>query len=287
MKYFEPLKSLPHPPQTSDDEIRRFSDRLEAEVRNRDAWLVTLGYPERLDRMDILRWIIEARESGDMEEALWRGFLAAHFGRPSVEHPSQIESAGRLLCGFGTTPVWTWRRVSENLPAFESWLLQHAAELASLSFGNHRKYEAKKASILFAVVSSFVDWVRRFGVTPRAAFAVDGADTPESRFDTLIHRLRSIHRFGRLACFDMLCLFGDAGLLPVRPGSCYLEGATGPLRAAIRLWGPQTSEVLTGFADEAARHLRVPIEAFEDALCNWQKSPRARTAGKALIKFYD
>lgn len=275
MRYVEALKSLPQPPRTSDAEVRRFSTQLEIDLRRREKWLALLQTVEKLDPMDILRWIAEAQKAGDLDEALWRAFLSAHFGA-DPRNPREATSAGRLLCAFGTTPLWTWSRVSQNPAALLEWLIRHQDQLATLRFGNHRKFEAKKASKLFEVIAGFVDWIRRFGGSPQEAFGTKGCDTPEERFDQLFFRVKAIPRFGRLAAFDMLCLFGDMGILPVKPGSCYLDGATGPLNGAKRLWGNESAARLTELADEAARRLEVPIEAFEDALCNWQKPPRRR-----------
>ena len=228
--------------------------------------------------MDILRWIAEVQKSDDLDEALWRAFLASHFGRPSADRrkSQEVESAARLLCGFGTTPVWTWNRVSQNPAAFFEWLIQHQNQLATLRFGNHRKFESKKANKLFEVIAGFVDWVRGLGNNPQEAFATEGCDTSEEQFDRLFYRLTAIPRFGRLGAFDMLCLLGDMGILPVKAGSCYLKGASGPLNGARRLWGNRSVADLTRLADEAARALGVPIEVFEDALCNWQKTRRGR-----------
>jgi len=62
--------------------------------------------------MDILHFIKEAQDVGAVDEALWRAFLAAHFGRPSAGTPDEVESAGRFLCAFGQRPTWTWTCVS-------------------------------------------------------------------------------------------------------------------------------------------------------------------------------
>ena len=63
---------------------------------------------------DIITLIRQAATAGDMDEAFWRGFLAAHLGRSSADakKPGQVQSAARLLCGFGTTPIWTWAKVN-------------------------------------------------------------------------------------------------------------------------------------------------------------------------------
>jgi hypothetical protein len=125
---------------------------------------------------------------------------------------------------------------------------------------HHRKYESKKPDTLFKVLHSFIMWVKHSGPSTRQAFAVDSASSPEDRFDSLYQSLR-----------DMLNLLGDLGILSIRPGSCYLIGATGPLKGARRLWGKKRPKELSKLADETARRLGISKTAFEDALCNWQK----------------
>ena len=230
--------------------------------------------PDQLGRMDIVRWIAEAQTNGNLNEALWRGFLAGHFGRGSAD-PSksiQIESAGQLLCGFGVTPKWTWDTVSSGLPVFELWLHEHTTQLREeLQFTNHRKYESKKPGDVFRVVESFVEWVDLYGGTPSLAFATAEGRTPEEGFDDLYHRVGKLHRFGRLAALDLLIFPGEVHLLPVRPGSVYLKGASGPLEGARKLWGDLPVDELAWRADELARRVPLPFDIVEDALCMWQK----------------
>jgi hypothetical protein len=65
-------------------------------------------------------------------------------------------------------------------------------------------------------------------------------DLPDERsaaekFDTLYWGLEaSLFDFGRTGVFDFLCLLNDLDLSDATPGSCYLEGATGPLMARNR-----------------------------------------------------
>jgi len=234
----------------------------------RRGWKRMLQKPNQLSSMDILRWIDWA---DDVDEKLWRAFLAGHFGRPSTPNSSSgAESASRLLCAFGSAPVWTWKRVSSNLLGFRMWLRERQDELSTLKFGNHRKYESKEADALFKVVASFVKWVQHNGGSPRRAFEAEGMNSADERFDVLFRALK-IWRFGRTAKFDTLCLLGDLGIFSIRPGSCYLRGSTGPLFGAQKLLGRQPAAKLSVVADQVAKALQLPMEAFEDALCNWQK----------------
>ena len=220
---------------------------------------------------DILGWLVAARDAGEADEALWRGFLAAHFGRTSADdtRPAQVASAGQLLCGWGSTPVWTWQRITADFAAGATWLQDHAGELATLQFGRHRHYESSRPAALARLLANFVTWVEWAGGTPVQAFATPGRDSPAARFDVLYQRLSGLARFGRTGRYDLLCLLGDAGLLPISPGSCYLAGSTGPVRGAQHLWGRLAPEVLNQQADQLARDLGLPIQVVEDALDHW------------------
>ena len=253
-------------------EVSRFAAFVDRSERYHRAWRQKLAMAHRLGSKDILYWIAEARDTGDRDEALWRGFLAAHFGRSSADPraPAQMESAARLLCGFEATPMWTWPRVSSDLTSFRMWLIRHADELQTLRFGNHRKYESKRPEHLFEVIAGFVEWVHESGGDPHQAFSVE-ADDPESRFRPLYISLSKLKRFGRTGAFDLLALFADMELLDVRPESSYLVGSTGPRAGARLLWGRRSDADLERLANEMAEQLHVSPLIMEDALCNWQK----------------
>lgn len=253
--------------QQSERDVARFADHIKRSERKHQAWERYLQNLDRASPTSILWWINEAHKSGDDNEVLWRAFLAGHFGND--EHG--YKSAARLLCAFNNLPVWTWERVSSDLPTFKRWLTDHGEDLASLKFANHHKYESKKPEELYKVFNSFIKWVKVSGQTPRQAFMVDEASSPEARFHSLYRSLEELWRFGRTARFDMLCLLGDLGFLSIKPGSCYLRGSTGPLKGARKLWGKLRPKQLSELADQAARRLGVPMNVFEDALCNWQK----------------
>jgi len=292
-----PLEPGDCPPKTrTADPERRRARALEKQLENVlgeqrvrvsrskvTRFAVRLGKCESLARLskldlrrtkpitDILFWIRKADAQGNSGEVLWRTFLAGHFGRSTALTPDAEQSAGKLLCAFGSAPCWTWKRVSSSPDILRQWLNERRDQVKSLRFGNHRKYESHKPPILYRVVSSFLEWVKDNGGTPSSAFKtmIDGA--AEASFDSLYHSLRHVFRFGRTGTFDLLCLLGDLDILPVRPGSCYLIGSTGPLMGARKLWGRKKPQELNRLADSTARALKVPFDVFEDALCMWQK----------------
>lgn len=231
--------------------------------------------------MDILRFIKEAQDIGAMDEALWRAFLAAHFGRPSAGNPDEVESAGRFLCAFGQRPTWTWTSVSSEHSAFVDQLYASEAKLKTLRFGNHRKYRSPRPHALAEVVNSFVQWVRYHGGSPSAAFTPQQEGTPEQGFRELYHRF-DVDEFGRLGRFDLLNLLGMMGLLNIQPDSCYLVGSTGPLAGAKKLCGKGAEGLsdreISKIIDNLACRLGISYSVIEDTLCLWQKKPRKRMA---------
>jgi hypothetical protein len=265
------------------EKIDDFAQQIVRSCQTYQQWLTQLQDPEKwFGRTDIIYWINLASTEGNLDEALWRVFLATHFGRTSCEHaPNTPDSAARFLCGFGVEPLWTWQKVSIGLGGLGYWLEQHRAEVATLKFGNHRKHETNSdPEELFKVLESIVEWVKRNGGTPQSALSIEGASKPEFAFKNLYRRLmghpspkqNGIYRFGRTACFDMLMLLGDLGLAPIRPGSCYLTGSTGPREGAQALWGSNYSDVVLEVrAETLAKRIEVPMNIIEDALCMWQK----------------
>jgi hypothetical protein len=96
-------------------------------------------------------------------------------------------------------------------------------------------------------------------------------------FDAAYYAL-TIVRFGRLAKFDFLALLGRLDLAPIKPGSAYLRGATGPLRGArLLIDGDPTSQTTAEDLDRILQRLdqtlEVGMQVMEDSICNWQKSP--------------
>lgn len=254
-------------------EFERLLAELNRSIRFR-AMAARRWSADRLAEQDIVLHIIRARDGGDFDEAYWLSFLAAHFGRESADKnvQGQVESAGRLACAFGTRPFWTWRRVSKSPDDLRRWLMEHAADLRSLSFGNHRKFESKKPRALWEVIESFLALVERYTGSPAAMFKSDDALSPTQRHAVLYERLRPLRRFGRTARFDWLSLLNDLRRLQVAPASCHLRGATGPLAGARRLWpSVKTPRELEERADQLAAKLGISPLVIEDCLCNWQK----------------
>ena len=75
-------------------------------------------------------------------------------------------------------------------------------------------------------------------------------------------------------------MLGKLGIAPIVPGSAYLGEATGPLVGARLLFegttdSNQDGRTLDRYLIELDECLGVGMQALEDALCNWQKSPHS------------
>lgn len=214
--------------------------------------------------------------NGDDDEAAWLVFLMVLFGNAGAHGWRRLSDVYGML-GTGR---WSWAATSADTAAFRAWLVANHGGVGG-RFGNHRKYEslgAPGANGTGAAVAGYVAWI---GGGHRARFARavrEVGNDPHRIFDALYHDM-SVPRFGRLARFDYLALIGRFGLAPIVPGSAYLDGATGPTRGARLLFdgrtdGPTGRAELQRRIDVLDADLGVGMQAMEDALCNWQKSPR-------------
>lgn len=234
---------------------------------------------------DPLMAAILQRDMGDHDEACWLVFLSVHFGK----HRHDGWRLVRDVYGRISQPgMWTWGSVTRNPAAFSNWIsnnyrILHGGDGVTRRFGNHRKYETLNPTSNRStgnVVASYVRWVSARG-THRDLFdyygALAGGD-PKVAFDSLYVSLKPVMSFGRTAKFDYLTMLAKLQLANISPGSAYLRSATGPLRGAKLLFGGSTTSAIDGGELDARlialdRHLNVGMQALEDALCNWQKSP--------------
>lgn len=215
-------------------------------------------------------------QQGNIDEAAWLIFLMTHFARPVGGWRRLKDVYGRL--GAGT---WDWATVAADPNAFYDWIAANWQDVGG-SFGNHRKYEsldpAKNRPMRHAV-ADYLAWIGPAGHAAFFANAVRAAgNDPQVIFDYLYRSLK-VRSFGRLAKFDYLSLVSRYRLAPIEAGSAYLDGATGPGRGArLLIDGDPLSgtgnAAIQAQLNEVDRSLAVGMVVIEDALCNWQKSPR-------------
>jgi Alpha-glutamyl/putrescinyl thymine pyrophosphorylase clade 3 len=231
--------------------------------------------------------IVYERE-GDIEESFWMVFMFVYFGKHSHAGWRLARDVyGRL--GEGAT--WTWSQTHSHPGRLRKWLAAYQSILQGSDgiarhFGNHRKHETLSASSprgTGRVVESYVNWVNTSGSHAQLVREAQQQANFEPRrtFELLYRSMAAVISFGRLARFDYLTMVGKLGLADIEPGSAYLTAATGPLRGARLLFGGHPRAALVpSLLDpwlielEAALNLGPQgMQALEDALCNWQKSP--------------
>jgi len=236
------------------------------------------------DLFDPIRAAALAKEQGDIEEAFWLVFLLVHFGKHQKAGWSYLRKVyGRLDDGGR----WTWKETRTRVREFRKWLGKNERRIKCSGspggFGNHRKYESLDASSprgTGAAVETYVRWIDP-PRTHKDVFAEANAAANNCRhgaFEQLYRSMVAVASFGRTARFDYLTMIGNLGLVPIEPGRPYLLGATGPLRGARLLFAgtrhAQTSpRALEAEIQVLDSYLGVGMQALEDALCNWQKSP--------------
>lgn len=266
--------------------LKTLALQLVASLRREDYTNRLLERPISADRadphkpnFDADRAVVYHLQQSDVDEASWLTFLMTHFGKPADSGWRRLTDVyGRL--GHGR---WSWATTSMNPGAFEAWLAANWKRIGG-KFGNHRKYETlnpASANSTSIVIQSYIDWIgpsrshsQHFGNVVRAT-----GNDPHKIFDAL-YRSMNVKRFGRLAKFDYLALIGRYHIAPIVPGSAYLKEATGPAAGARLLFdgrtnGPSTDSALQAGFDDLSAALGVGMQVLEDAICNWQKSPKA------------
>lgn len=213
---------------------------------------------------------------GDVDEAGWLIFLMTHFARPLSGWQRLKDVYGQLGSGR-----WSWAAVVANPAAFDAWLDANWQNVGG-AFGNHRKYESMDPNTNRPMKRAVADYIAWIGPGGHAAFFANAVfaagNNPHTIFDYLYNRLK-VRSFGRLAKFDYLSNIGRYRLAPIEAGKAYLGGATGPGRGARLIVDGNpismtSNQAIQNSLDALDLRLQVGMAVMEDALCNWQKSPR-------------
>ena len=252
-------------------------------LRERD---VSVRRADPRDEMfDPLRAAIVHQRYHNVEEAFWLVFLFVHFGR---HRKGGWRYAREVYGRLGANHIWDWAAISTNPGGFRDWLAENQATLRRQGvpggFGNHRKYESLDPYSprgTGEAVASYVGWV----APPRTHTTLIADSVRAARhdagvaFDLLYRAMDVVATFGRTARFEYLAMLGKLCLAPIKPASPYLSGSTGPLKGARRLFtGDPECRIAPKDLEAQLRELQpvleVGFQVLEDALCNWQKSPR-------------
>lgn len=216
-------------------------------------------------------------QAGNTDEAFWLTFLSVHFGKHPTYGWQRVQD---VYSGLGDG-VWTWERINAAPSSFRDWLRKNEGRIGG-AFGNHRKYESVKAdssSSAAIAIESYVAWVAEAGSHQNlVASIVRAAGNDPHRIFQGFYESMNVARFGRLGKFDFLALIGRLRLAPIEPGIAYLRGSTGPLRGAQLLFGGRHDaglniDTLEEWLCDLNSQIHIGMQAMEDSLCNWQKSP--------------
>ena len=224
---------------------------------------------------DPVRAAIYWLRSGNIDEAAWLIFLSTHCG----SHLKLKWTLARELY-LGDGHIWTWSRVSGHINLFIDWLGNNHQSLKG-KFGNHRKFESKKPSHTGEAVRSYINWVMAAGGHGDlfAAALNNSNGDPKKAFAILYASMSDVRQFGRIGKFDFLTMLGKVGVANIEPDKGYIsDSANGPIDGARLLFYGTVSagvngRILDGRVSKIDSTLSFGMQAWEDALCNWQKSP--------------
>jgi Alpha-glutamyl/putrescinyl thymine pyrophosphorylase clade 3 len=235
-----------------------------------------------------LKAIVEHFDAGDRDESIWLAFLVTHFGWGA--RSARIRDSVSLFYGKFGKGRWDWETICQYPGAVRDWIRATPRKIKHLRFGNHRKYETNNPDSRIgtpAVIRSFSEWVKQTGGgSPYQALrTVAKGRTLEIAFDNAYQEI-SVIRFGRTAKFDFLCLLGNLGVLEISPPHCYLAEGTGPKTGALQMVTGNRNGRFSVEVENTIRrlrkHLGAPVEAMEDALCNWQKRAKPKKGAAEL-----
>lgn len=230
-----------------------------------------------------LKAAILHQRRGNIDEAFWLVFLFVHFGKNAK---GGWRYAREVYGALGANFHWDWATTSSNPDRFRAWLHRHQNDLKRKNvpggFGNHRKYESLSAYSdkgTGAAVKTYIDWIGPPRTHPQVMeqAVTEAHGDPREAFEKLYQSMSVVARFGRTGRFDYLTMVGKLGLATIEPGSAYMQNSTGPILGARLLFGGKntlSASELDALLVELDDVLKVGMQVLEDALCNWQKSPR-------------
>jgi Alpha-glutamyl/putrescinyl thymine pyrophosphorylase clade 3 len=188
----------------------------------------------------------EAASAADPEEGLWLAFAIAYLG--PLEGPDP------------------WAGVRS---AVGPWA--EGAELAEPQppTGPRGAHDPARGR---ATLAAYGAWAARAG-SQAAALAGEAAWAPGRRFARAYERL-ALPGLTRDARFEFLVTAGRLGLADLRADALHLGGADDVTTGAKRVFGIADTHLLERRVRELAEATRMPLDALDLALFNWQQGQR-------------
>ncbi|HTX31991.1 MAG TPA: hypothetical protein VMD09_11425 [Solirubrobacteraceae bacterium] len=188
-----------------------------------------------------------AEGSGDIEERTWLAFLIAYLALLETEAPFSAISAVRT-----------------------SWHSGELPDLDGVATGPRSAHDPDRGT---RTIDAYRAWAARAG-SQAAAFAGEGAWSPERRFARVFERLAlpGLHRDAR---FELLVSLGTLGVYELRPDSLQLGGSDQVTVAAKRALGIGDPLLLGRRANELVAACGIPLAALDLAFYNWESAERA------------
>jgi hypothetical protein len=222
----------------------------------------------------------EMREQEDPAQAAWMCFLSAYLC--PLEGPDPFAGVRRAL-------ETDWR--AGELPSLDSIPLgprtSHVPARGDATLRAYLQWTARAAQ---QADRSAIDRARTAAPAPAPSTAAGGGPTlafigdplwaPERRFERLFERL-TLPGMVRMGRYELLVTLGRIGLCELRGEALFFTNAPGAAHgdlatlAAKRVFGIGDPLHLEHRAQELAKAMSVPIEAFDLALANWEAGERA------------
>lgn len=215
--------------------------------------------------------ILAQRPSISNLSKLWFLYLATYFGK-SLGSKWTLFKRAAFLNAEGIICV---EEIIKDKDAYFKYLRSFDF-FAESQYSNHRKYTKKDLLGEKGFIKSanyFLDNISQFNFSR------------QTDFDRVYNLALKIPSFGRMAAFDYVCTLCKCGLNVAEPNSMYLKYSTGPqagFKYLLGICGIDLSEiddiVQTGteiqewFQENTT--IFIVAQVLEDAICNWQKSPK-------------
>jgi hypothetical protein len=188
-----------------------------------------------------------ADPAADVEERTWLAFLIAYLGTLEDDDPFADIERVRVRWASGEPPLLDGIRTGPR--------------------GAHDSQRGRRT------IDAYRGWAARAG-SQEAAFTGELAWNAQRRFARAFERL-ALPGFPRDARFELLTSLGVLGPFDMAAGALALGGADAVTTAAKRVLGIGDPMLLERRAADLASAARLPLEALDVGLYNWERGSRA------------